>query len=66
MKKSALCAKLLLVSCAVLLAAKCTGGTKADHKTAKTQPAPKSVAVWPDRDWLLASVIYYVPETLKS
>ena len=65
MKKSVLCAKLLLISCAVLLAAKCTGNT-AEHKAAETQPVPKSIAVWPDRDWLLASVIYYVPETLKT
>ena len=66
MKKSVLCAKLLLISCSFLLAAKCTGDTKAEHKAAETQPVPKPVAVWPDRDWLLASVINYVPETLKS
>ena len=65
MKKTALCAKLLLVFCSVLLAAKCTGDTKAEPKAVQTQPVPKS-AIWPDRDWLLDSIVKGIPDVLKS
>ena len=65
MKKTALCTKLLLVSCTILLAAKCAGDAKPEHKAAPTQQGPES-AVWPDRDWLLDCVVKSVPDTLKS
>ncbi|MBQ4337773.1 MAG: hypothetical protein IJC34_11340, partial [Lentisphaeria bacterium] len=65
MKNTALYFKLLLISCSLLLTAKCAGNTIAEYKAAEKQPSA-ATAVWPDRDWLLECVIKGVQESLKT
>lgn len=65
MKNTALYFKLLLISGSLLLTAKSAANTIAEYKAAEKQPSA-ATAVWPDRDWLLDSIVKGIPDVLKS
>ena len=65
MKKTSASVKLLLFSGSLLLAAGCACDKPAECKAAKVQEAPES-AIWPDRAWLVDSVVKGVPSLLSS